>query len=100
MSSGVLGFTGKVLRVDLRSERITEESPEEATLRKYLGGTGLGSRPLYAEVAPGIAGWLTGKAPQHRAYQVYESLGQVRLFEEACRLGVVVGGIACYHPGG
>ncbi len=56
MSNKVSGFTGRILRVDLSSEQITEEQPEEATLRKYLGGTGLGSHYLYTEVPPGT-GW-------------------------------------------
>lgn len=47
------GFTGKILRVDLSRELITEEFPHISILRKYLGGTGLGSRYLYDEVAPG-----------------------------------------------
>src|SRR3990172_3009423 len=75
MSSGVFGFTGKVLRVDLSSERITEESPGEATLRKYLGGTGLGSRYLYAEVAPGIE-WAD---PANRLILASGPLGGTRM---------------------
>ncbi len=56
MSEGLFGFTGKVLRVDLGAEIITEERPDESVLREYLGGTGLGSHYLYGEVRPGI-GW-------------------------------------------
>ena len=51
----MMGFTGKILRVDLTNEQISEEFPEEAFFRKYLGGTGLGSYYLYNEVAPGTA---------------------------------------------
>jgi aldehyde:ferredoxin oxidoreductase len=48
------GYTGKVLRVDLTHEKISEESLDEATLRKYVGGTGIGARYLYNEVPAGV----------------------------------------------
>ena len=48
------GYTGKVLRVDLDTEQITEDLLDEATARKYLGGTGLGVKYLYDEVPPGV----------------------------------------------
>ncbi|MDP2660519.1 MAG: aldehyde ferredoxin oxidoreductase C-terminal domain-containing protein, partial [Dehalococcoidia bacterium] len=53
---GIFGFTGKILRVDLGPESITEETPAKSVLREYLGGTGLGSQYLYGEVSPGV-GW-------------------------------------------
>src|SRR3989304_5903437 len=71
----VMGFTGKVLRVDLSSERITEETQEEATLKKYLGGTGLGSRYLYKEVPPGV-GW---DDPENRLILASGPLGGTRM---------------------
>ena len=37
-------YEGRVLRVDLTSERVSDEKIEEATLKAYLGGTGLGAR--------------------------------------------------------
>ena len=48
------GYAGKVLRIDLATERIGEERVDEATLRKYLGGTGLGAKILYDEVPPEV----------------------------------------------
>jgi aldehyde:ferredoxin oxidoreductase len=36
------GYTTRVLRVDLNSERISEEYLDEETLKKYIGGVGLG----------------------------------------------------------
>jgi aldehyde:ferredoxin oxidoreductase len=48
------GYTGRILRVDLDREQISEESLDSETLRKYVGGTGLGTRYLYEEVPPGI----------------------------------------------
>lgn len=47
------GYTGKILRVNLTDERVTIESVDEGTLRKYVGGTGLGAKILYEEVPPG-----------------------------------------------
>jgi aldehyde:ferredoxin oxidoreductase len=45
------GYVGKLLRVDLSKEKITEEPlPDEKILRKFIGGTGLGARLLYEEV--------------------------------------------------
>jgi aldehyde:ferredoxin oxidoreductase len=48
-------YEGKALRVDLTSGRVSEEKIEEAILRGYLGGTGLGARYLYDEVPPNVA---------------------------------------------
>ncbi len=62
------GFMGKVLRVDLSSENFTDETIDESTLRKYLGGTGLGAKIMYDEVPANVEWsdpenrliWLTG----------------------------------------
>ncbi len=48
------GYMGKLLRVDLSDGTMTEDSLDEATLRKYLGGTGIGAKILYDEVPPGV----------------------------------------------
>ncbi|MFC2006453.1 aldehyde ferredoxin oxidoreductase N-terminal domain-containing protein, partial [Chloroflexota bacterium] len=48
------GYINKILRVDLTRSQMTEEQLEEATLRKYVGGTGLGAKYLYEEVPPGV----------------------------------------------
>ena len=53
-SSLVYGYAGKILRVDLTSERITEEVLDEPTLRKWVGGVGFGAKYLYEEVPPGV----------------------------------------------
>lgn len=53
-AKGIGGYAGKFLRVDLSARRISEEVLDEPTLRKYLGGTGLGSKILYEEVPPGV----------------------------------------------
>ncbi|MFC1982341.1 aldehyde ferredoxin oxidoreductase family protein [Chloroflexota bacterium] len=46
------GYIGKLLRVDLTDELISQEDLDEATLRKYLGGTALGAKYLFDEVPP------------------------------------------------
>jgi len=48
------GYVGRILRVDLGREQISEESIDTETLRKYVGGTGLGTKYLYEEVPPGV----------------------------------------------
>ena len=53
--SALAGYMGRMLRVDLTNELITEESLDEAVLRQYIGGAGLGAKVLYDEVAPGVA---------------------------------------------
>lgn len=52
--SGMPGYAGKFLRVDLSTEKLSEVVFDEDTLRKYLGGTGIGVKILYDEVLPTI----------------------------------------------
>ncbi len=51
----VPGYAGKVLHVDLSAEQLTEESLDEATLRRWVGGVGLGAKYLYEAVQPSTA---------------------------------------------
>jgi len=44
-----LGFCGKLIRVDLSSKRVTVESLNEESFRKYLSGSGLAAKILYEE---------------------------------------------------
>jgi aldehyde:ferredoxin oxidoreductase len=37
------GYTGKLLRVDLSTGRMKDEAVDPVTMRKYVGGTGLGA---------------------------------------------------------
>lgn len=46
------GYAGKILRVDLSREKLFEVILDEDTLRKYIGGTGIGVKILYDEVEP------------------------------------------------
>jgi len=48
------GYTGKLLRVDLSTGQMTDEAVDPVTMRKFVGGTGLGAKILYEEVRPGV----------------------------------------------
>lgn len=48
------GYTGKILHVDLTSERISEEPLDKEIPTKYIGGVGLGTKYLYEKVIPGF----------------------------------------------
>ncbi len=50
----VPGYAGRILRVDLTNETMTEEHLDEATLRKWVGGSGIGAKVLYEEVPPSV----------------------------------------------
>ncbi len=45
----VKGYAGKYLRVDLSDGSLVDEIYDEATLRRHLGGTGMGAKVLYEE---------------------------------------------------
>jgi aldehyde:ferredoxin oxidoreductase len=46
------GYVGKLLRVDLRSQKTEDEKLADEFSRKYIGGSGLASRMIYDEVKP------------------------------------------------
>jgi aldehyde:ferredoxin oxidoreductase len=48
------GFAGKILRVNLSLGSIQEETVDRDTLRKFIGGRGLGAKILFEELEPGI----------------------------------------------
>ncbi len=48
------GYAGKFLRVDLTTGKLSEERWDAANLRKWLGGSGVGTKILYDEVGPSI----------------------------------------------
>ena len=49
----VPGYAGKILRVDLTNEQVSEEVLDDDSLRKWVGGVGFGAKYLYEEVSPG-----------------------------------------------
>jgi aldehyde:ferredoxin oxidoreductase len=48
------GYTGKVLRVDLTSEKIATEPLNREWAKRFIGGKGLGARYLFEELKPGV----------------------------------------------
>jgi len=48
------GYTGKVLRVDLTSEKISTEPLNRDWAKQFIGGKGLGAKYLFEELKPGI----------------------------------------------
>ncbi|MBI4334884.1 MAG: hypothetical protein HY673_26815 [Chloroflexi bacterium] len=54
MSLKLVGYAGRILRVDLTREQITEEILSQQTVRDFIGGAGLGAKVLYDEVPPGV----------------------------------------------
>lgn len=53
-SSFPKGYAGRFLRVDLSTGSLTEERWDADSLRKWIGGTGVGVRILYDEVPPSV----------------------------------------------
>ncbi|MGD9289033.1 MAG: aldehyde ferredoxin oxidoreductase N-terminal domain-containing protein, partial [Desulfobacterales bacterium] len=52
--SGLFGYAGKLLRVNLTDEKIVVEEISHEILRKFMGGVGYGAKLLYDELSPGI----------------------------------------------
>jgi aldehyde:ferredoxin oxidoreductase len=50
----MFGYHGKVLRVDLTTQQTTWEPLEEQVLRRFIGGSGLGTYLLYTTCPPGV----------------------------------------------
>jgi len=48
------GYAGKILRVDLTTRKMTQERLGPKELRRWVGGTGVGTHYLYQEVPPGV----------------------------------------------
>lgn len=64
-------FGGKYLRVDLTTGTLTDQQFDHATLRSYVGGTGIGVKVLYEEVPRG-AQW---NDPENRFVMATGPLG-------------------------
>ena len=47
------GYTGKLLRVNLSSGEVGEDSLDATVARQYIGGVGIATRLIYDEVPPG-----------------------------------------------
>ena len=53
-ANGIYGYAGKILRVDLTDERISEHALDAVELKKWVGGVGFGAKYLYEEVPPRV----------------------------------------------
>lgn len=73
--SDVGGYAGKFLRVDLSKERTTDVTFYEETMRRYIGGTGIGAKILYDEVPP-KTDWVN---PRNRLILATGPLGGTRI---------------------
>lgn len=69
------GYAGRLLRVDLSTERFSDVVFNEDTLRRYIGGTGLGIKIMYDEVNPTIH-WSD---PSNRVILASGPLGGTRI---------------------
>lgn len=54
MKVPLYGYMGKILRVNLTRQEITDEPLPDDVARKYVGGRGLGAKILFEELKPGI----------------------------------------------
>ena len=75
MSTKATPYTGKILKVDLTNNLITEDVLDPRVMRKYVGGTGIGARILYDEVPPGVE-WSD---PENRLILASGPLGGTRV---------------------
>lgn len=73
--SDFCGYAGKFLRLDLANEKTTDVIFDEETLKKYIGGTGIGAKILYEEVPPEID-WSN---PENRLIFASGPLGGTRI---------------------
>ena len=49
-----IGYAGKILRIDLSTGKTVTEELSLDTVKKWVGGVGLGAKYLYEEVPPGV----------------------------------------------
>ncbi len=75
MSGNLEEYTGRLLRVDLTTGLQSDVVPDMPTLRRYIGGTGLGMKYLYEEVPPATA-W---DSPDNRLLFVTGPMGGTRI---------------------
>ena len=100
-TTSLYGYTGNILRVDLSKEQMTPERLDEATLRDYLGGTGLGAKYLYDEV-PAEKDWTD---PENRLIIACGPLNGTRVpgsgtFSVVAKGALTNGASSCQANGG
>jgi len=100
MSDNIGGYAGKLLRVDLTEGTLTDITFNQATLRRYLGGTGLGVKVLYDEVTPATE-WSD---PANRLTIASGPLGGTRIGGSGTisivTKGTLTGGVAAVQANG
>lgn len=74
-ANGPKGYAGKLLRIDLGTGRLSDEVPDENTLRSYVGGTGISIKYLYEELPPNTS-W---DAPGNRLIFASGPVGGTRI---------------------
>lgn len=50
----MFGYAGKILNIDLSNREVSEQDLSRETTKKFIGGTGIGSKILYDEVGPQV----------------------------------------------
>ncbi len=75
LPDSVYGYAGRILRVDLTSEKLSDEVLDQGALRKWVGGVGFGAKFLYDEVPPGVE-W---DDPENRLIIASGPLGGTRM---------------------
>ncbi len=87
--SSVGGYAGKFLRVDLTTGQFSDVTFDEPTLRKWVGGSGLGAKILYDEVPAGVA-W---DDPENRLIIASGPLGGTRVMGSGTISVITVGAL-------
>jgi len=94
------GYAGKLLRVDLSRETLSEVAFDEETLRNHVGGASLGIKILYDEVPP-TTPWSD---PSNRVILASGPLGGTDLpgtgTISVVTKGALTGGVGLDHPRG
>ena len=85
----IYGYSGKILRVDLTKGEVKSESLPESTLRKYIGGSGLGTKYIYDEVPPELE-W---SSPENRIFLGTGPLGGTTIGGSGTICGVTKGAL-------
>ena len=94
------GYMGKVLRINLSKGVLADEILEESTLKKWVGGIGLGAKYLFEEVKPEVS-W---DHPDNRFILASGPLGGTRVCGSGtfavCTKGALTGGGASSQANG
>jgi len=94
------GYMGKMLRVDLSNNTVSDEALTESTLTTWVGGIGLGMKFLFDEVPPEVS-W---DSPDNRVIMASGPLGGTRVSGSGtfcvCTKGAMTGGATSSQANG